>query len=92
MNGQVSMNPNQVNEEYSIEQRVKSKPQEMVDVVQTMSLGLIRRMNADLKPSLIDLEDCDKSTGRKREQRERLSEKDIYCDICDSPAHRENCQ
>lgn len=38
--------------------------------------------SADLKPLLIDLEDCDKSTGRKQSkdvQRERLSEGDIYC-------------
>lgn len=38
--------------------------------------------SADLKPSLIDLEGCDEPTGRKQSkdgQRERLSERDIYC-------------
>jgi hypothetical protein len=42
-----------------------------------MNLGLIRKMSADLKPLLIDLEGDQKPTGRKRKQRERLSEEDI---------------
>ena len=42
-----------------------------------MTWELIRKMYADLKPLLIDLEDSAMSTGRKLEkslQRERLSE------------------
>lgn len=42
-----------------------------------MSLELIRKMSADLKPLLIDLEGDQKPTGRKRKQRERLSEEGI---------------
>ena len=55
---------------------------------------VIRKMSADLKPLLIDLEASVLATGRKQEksvQRERLSEEgyidsQIYI-VCDSPAH-----
>ena len=62
----------------------------------------IRKVYADLKPPLIDLEDRNGSTGRKQVlstgQRERLSEVGIKCikcmygntfNVCDSPAHSE---
>lgn len=49
-------------------------------------------INADVKFPLIDLEVSNITTGRKQElsvQRERLSEENNNCVVCDSPDYEE---
>jgi len=55
---------------------------------QITTIGVsIRKMCADLKPSLIDLEAGDTATGANRKDAERLSERGFASKVCDSPAH-----